>query len=93
MIETATLQVLQVSGDVIPSWTEGNALLYVGLFIGITLLVMKLRSALAILSWALLGFVLVLVILETVTDDLYFITMALVILSIGATGAYNASRA
>lgn len=92
MLETAQLVVLQSAGDVIPQWTEGNALLYVGLFIAITLLVVKLRSALAILSWALLGFILILAILEVVADDLYFITMALTILAIGATGAYNASR-
>lgn len=91
MINTVQMTVLQITGGIIPEWSMGMALLYVGLFVALTLLTMRLASAAAILSWALTGSMLMLVVLEAVSDELYFIVLALAFLTVGATGAYNAT--
>lgn len=88
-----TLTILQMGGGLIPEVSTGMSILLLGLFGAVTLLAMKLKSALVLLAWSLAGVMLVLAILQVVPVEVYFMAIALSVLAIGATGAYIATHA
>lgn len=88
MVRTTEV-ILQTSTGIVPSLTTGEAILYIGLFGIVTMLVMKLNSALSVLAWSLTGVMLVLTMLGQVGAEIYFVALMLTMLSIGATGAYT----
>lgn len=88
-----TAVILQIGGGVIPSISEGMSILLLGLFGAVTLLAMKLKSALALLAWGLAGVMLVLAILGVVPIEIYFMAIVFSMLAIAATGAYIATHA
>jgi len=69
--------VLQSVGEVVPNLSEGQALMYVGTFIALTLIVFKLKSAISLFTWALSGVMLVMAIVGFITAPLYWAVMAL----------------
>lgn len=84
-ILTTTTYVLQT----VPSWNTGDALVYVGLFLALTFLVMMLRNALGVLVWAITGAILVLVIVDVLPREVYFMVLALSMLGVGAAAGWQ----
>lgn len=89
----ASLTILQIGGGLIPETTTGVSILLIGLFGAVTLLAMRLKSALALLAWSLTAVVFVLVILQVLPIEIYLMAIALASLAIGATAAYVATHA
>lgn len=83
-----TLTVMQ---SVVPDMSTGTAILYIGLFIAVSLLVSRARSAAGVVSWSLAGTMLVLALMGVIPDGVYFLTLAITMLAIGATVGYNRS--
>lgn len=89
----AAITPLALGGGVIPEVTTGMSILLIGLYGAVSLLAMKLDSALALLSWGLAGVMLVLAILGVVPIEVYFLAIALSLLAIASTAAYIATHA
>lgn len=84
--------IIQTAGDGIANLPEGQALLYVGIFLSLTLIVMKLRSAISLFTWALSGVFLVMTLIGLVSAIFYWGVMALAFVGSTASTIYTISN-
>lgn len=87
-----TYAVLQSSGALLANITEGEALLYVGTFIGLTLIAMKLKSMISLFTWMIAGVMLVLAIVGIVSVPFYWGTLALSMIGSVASAIYTVNN-
>lgn len=86
--------VLQISaGDLIPQLTEGQSILWVGTFLALTLIALKLKSPISLFVWALTGVVMILSLVGVVGAPAYWATLALAMIGVVASALYTVSGA
>lgn len=86
MIADHTLTILQ---SIAPDMTTGSAIFQAGIFLAVTLVVSRARSAAGVVSWALSGGMLVLALMGIIPSEVYFLSLIITMLAIGATVGYN----
>lgn len=84
--------VAQTAGESIANVSEGQALIYVGTFIALTLIVFKLKSAISLFTWALTGVIFVMVMIGLVSAPFYWGTISLAFMGSVVSAIYTVNN-
>lgn len=88
-----SIVVMQSAGELIPALSTGQALLYVGIFIALTAIAFKLKSAIGLFTWALTGVMFVFTLVGIVSAPFYWGTVALAFMGMVASAIYTVNNA
>lgn len=91
MITRTALQI--EAGELIPTLTEGQSIIWVGTFLALTLIVFKLKSPISLFGWALAGVMMILSLVGFVTAPAYWGSLALAMIGVVASAIYTVSYA
>lgn len=84
--------VAQAAGELIPNLSEGQALIYVGTYIALTMITFKLKSAIGLFVWALTGVVLVMTMVGLVSAPFYWGVLALSLIGSVASAIWTVNN-
>lgn len=85
--------IFQTAGETIPNLPEGQALMFIGIFLALTAIAVKLASAIALFTWGVTGVMLVLLIVGLISAPFYWGTVALAFMGSISSVLYTANNA